>query len=98
MAFLQTQASLEELMIREDDIGVEGWASKLSRSDLPNLRSVTAAYGSLWYLIPGRAIREANPSTYRSRKASCEAVRAFTHNTCPGAARNGVEVSIWDRS
>jgi hypothetical protein len=61
VAFLQSQTSLEELRIRHDDSRTEGWASKLSRSDLPNLRSVTASYGSLRYLVPGRAIREANP-------------------------------------
>ena len=47
VAFLQSQAYLEELIIRHDDSGVEGWASKLSGSDLPNLRSVTASFGSL---------------------------------------------------
>ena len=91
VAFLQSQTYLEELTIRRDDNWVEGWASKLSRSDLPNLRSVTASHGSLRCLLPGRAIREANPSTYDIRDCSYEAVHAFLYNTCPSAAGNGVE-------
>lgn len=93
VAFLQTQASLEELKIRWDDGWVDGWASKLSRSDLPNLRSVTAAYGSLRYLIPGRTIREANPDvccgTYMS--TTYDAAPDFLRITCTSAAGNGVE-------
>ena len=91
VAFLQSQTYLEELTIRRDNLGVKGWASRLSRSDLPNLRSVTASHGSLRYLLPGRAIREANPTTYYTRDYSYKEVYDFLYNTCPSAAGNGVE-------
>ena len=93
LTFLRSQVYLEELRIRRDVVGVEGWASKLSRSDLPNLRSVTASLASLRYLVPGRAIREVNPDfggVYTSVR-SFDAVRDFLYNTCPSATGNGVE-------
>ena len=88
IAFLRSQTYLEELTIRLDD---SGWASKLSRSDLPNLRSVTASHGSLRYFLPGRAIREVNPSGYDTGNYSYEALHDLLYNTCPSAAGNGVE-------
>jgi len=90
VAFLQSQASLEELIIRHDDSRVEGWASKLSGSDLPNLRSVTASFGSLRYLVPGRPIREANPDNCCEDLTST-GVHDFLCNTCPRAAGDGIE-------
>jgi len=90
VAFLQSQTSLEELRITYDDSRVQGWASKLSSSDLPRLRSVTASYGSLRHLIAGRAIREANPDPWYP-SSSYDSVHDFLHNTCPSAAGKGVE-------
>jgi len=92
VTFLQSQAYLEELRIRRDVVEVEGWASKLSRSDLPNLRSVMASYETLRYLVPGRAIREVNPDFFGGYlSTSYDEVCDFLHNTCPSAAGNGVE-------
>ena len=93
VTFLQSQVYLEELQIRRDIYGVEGWAFKLSRSDLPNLRSITASLESLRHIIPGRAIREVNPDfcgRYLST-TSYDEVRDFLHDTCRSAAGNGVE-------
>jgi len=89
VAFLQSQASLEELTIIHDDVDVSGWASKLSGSDLPKLRSVTASFGSLRYLVPGRAIREANPDICCGALTH-DVVHDFLRNTCPRAAGNGI--------
>ena len=93
VAFLKSQTYLEELRIRHDDVGVEGWASELSRSDLPKLRSVTASYESLRHLVPGRAIREANPDICCRRRLNIpyDTVRDFLRNTCPSAAGKGVD-------
>jgi len=95
VAFLRSQISLEELKVRMDDPGADQWASWLSESDLPNLRSVTAAYGSLRYLVPGRPIREANPHACCRARFDVDvwhySARDFLRNTCPSAAGDGVE-------
>ena len=90
VAFLQSQTSLEELTIRHDEHLTEGWASKLSQSDLPELRSVTASCGSLRYLVAGRAIREANPDICCG-SYSHDLVRDFLRNTRLSASGKGIE-------
>ena len=90
VAFLRSQTSLEELTIRCDDRVVEGWASKLSLSDLPKLRSVTASCGTLRYIVPGRAIQEANPDVCCGGYSDV-VVNDFLRNTYPSAAGNGIE-------
>ena len=92
VAFLRSQVSLEELTVRMDDSLACEWASWLSASDLPNLRSVTAAYESLRKLVPGRPIREANPQDWsRFFLNQPDAAQDFFLETCPSAAGNGVE-------
>ena len=92
VAFLRSQVSLEELKVRMDDPGADEWASSLSGSDLPNLRSVTAAYRSIRYLVPGRPIREVNPDVCRGVNFDWYyPARDFLRSTCRSAAGDGVE-------